>query len=81
MFGRKSSDNTTTDAGLPMDKAEKAYKYIRERIQEAKEKKQEVKIVGGGAPSQNPLDTLKMRYVNDEITEEEYEKMKKVLEG
>ena len=74
-------DTPGTIDALPRDKAEKAYKYIRERILEAKEKRQEVKIVGGAAPSQNPLDALKMRYVNGEITEAEYERMKKVLEG
>jgi len=74
-------DTPGTIDAIPRDKAEKAYKYIRERIQGAKEKRQEVKIVGGAAPSQNPLDALKMRYVNGEITEGEYERMKKILEG
>lgn len=33
------------------------------------------------APARDLLDVLKMRYAGGEITEEEYERMKKVLEG
>ena len=32
------------------------------------------------APAQDPLDALKMKLINGEITEEEYNKMKKLLE-
>lgn len=32
------------------------------------------------APAQNPLDALKMKLINGEITEEEYNKTKKILE-
>ncbi|MCE2499140.1 MAG: SHOCT domain-containing protein [Nitrosopumilaceae archaeon] len=80
-------DTPGTIDALPRDKAEKAYVYIRERIQEAKEKRKEVRVVGGTnadgkePAAQNPLDALKMRFVNGEISAEEYEKMKKVLEG
>ena len=71
-------DTPGTIDALPRDKAEKAYRYIRARIQEAKEKRQEVRVVNGNADgnapaaAQNPLDALKMRFVNGEITEEEY---------
>lgn len=33
------------------------------------------------APARDLLDVPKMRYAGGEITEEEYERMKKVLEG
>lgn len=32
------------------------------------------------APAQDPLDALKMKFINGEITEEQYAKMKKILE-
>lgn len=81
-------DTPGTIDALPRDKAEAAYRYIRERIREAKKKKQDVRVVGGdGEPAggrrrrEDPLHELKMRYVRGEITAEEYERMKKVLGG
>ena len=84
-----SRDTPGTIDALPRDKAEAAYRYIRERIREAKKRKREVRVVGGGKESTGeeeqqqhkdaPLHALKMRYVRGEITAEEYERMKNVL--
>ena len=51
--------------------------YIQNSIQDTKKKQQTPTTV---AEQQSPLETLKMRFVNGEITKEEFEDMKKVLE-
>ena len=84
-YGLWGRDTPGAIDALPRDKAEKAYRYIRERMREAKEGKRQEGRTGGntnGKPErQDPLHELKMRYVRGEITEAEYEKMKrKVLE-
>ncbi len=82
-----SRDTPGTIDALPRDKAEAAYRYIRERIREAKKKKQDVRVVGNEEEpckekrqEDAPLHALKMRYVRGEITAGEYEQMKKVLD-
>ena len=52
--------------------------YIQNAIHEIKKKQQSPTTV---VTEQSPLDALKMKFVNGEITTEEYEKMKSVLEG
>lgn len=82
-------DTPGTIDALPKDKAEAAYRYIRERIREAKKKRQEVRVVDNDEePGREerwqedaPLRALRMRYVRGEITAEEYGRMKKVLDG
>ncbi|MDE0266641.1 MAG: PH domain-containing protein [Thaumarchaeota archaeon] len=57
-------DTPGTIDALPRDKAEAAYRYIRERIREAKKKRQEVRVADGKESAeerQDPLHTLKMR--------------------
>lgn len=62
---------------LPKDKAEKMIKIVRERIKDAKE----AKLRPAVSERQSPLDLLKTKFVNGEITEEEYERKRKIIEG
>ena len=70
------NDEGVIDA-IPKDKAEKLFKIIREGVQKAKNAKSRTQIT----QQQTPLDRLKMKYVNGEITEEEFERKRKVLES
>lgn len=61
---------------MSKDKAEKLHKIIREKIAEAKKQ-------GGSTivqQKESPMDALKMKLVNGEISQEEFEKTKSLLE-
>ena len=68
---------TGTIEGIPRGEADKLFKIMREKVREAKERKKETST----AVQQTPLDLLKTKFVNNEISAEEYEIKKKVLEG
>ena len=72
-------DTTGRINGIPKDKAEKMFNIIRARINDAKEKKSQPSTVVQ-QQQQLPLDLLKTKFVNGEITSEEYEAKKKILE-
>ena len=76
LWGRSAEG--TIDA-IPKDMAEKMYNYIREKISEAKAKK-ENSSQQQVPQSDDPLKILKTRYAKGEITKEEYDEMKKDLE-
>ena len=78
MWGR--NDAGVIDA-IPKDKAEELYSVIKDKIREAKEHQKTPSVMMVESEKQNPMDTLKLRFVNGEITKEEYEDMKQVLEG
>ncbi len=63
---------------IPKAGAEAMYNYVRERIEEAKLKKEEGKTPQNTAT--DPINELKVRYARGEITKEEFEEMKSVLE-
>lgn len=80
-FVKSSNGQTITIADIRKDDAEQMYelieKYINQALQNATAQS------NGSAPppsAQSPLDALKMKLVNGEITEEEFEKKKKLLE-
>ncbi len=77
LWGRDSEG--TIDA-IPKDKAEIMYNFIRDKIQEAKEKKEQESKSGGAVTTDDPITLLKTRFVKGEITREEFEDMKKALE-
>ena len=68
--------------------AEDIYKLVEAKIRENKEsrlqaqeqERQQSQQQPQAGPAQSPLDALKMKMVNGEITEEEYERKKKLLE-
>ena len=64
--------------GLPKDTAKKMYDIIRKHIDEAKLKKNAPPPPA--ADNLDPIKALKMKFVNGEITQEEYEAKKKILE-
>ena len=68
--------------GLSKKDAEPVYQYIRQRIKEVKEDNKKVEIVGtpAAAPTADPMTALKTRFVNGEITAEQFAEMKKILE-
>lgn len=71
------SDEGVIDA-IPKGKAEKLFKIIRDGVDNAKKQKNQPSVV---QQQQNPLDALKMKFVNGEITKEEFEEKKAILEG
>lgn len=64
--------------GLPREKAEKIVEIVRKKIREYKEQRNTPTTI---QQQQSPLDLLKTKFVNGEITEEEFEKKKKILES
>ena len=77
LIGWGRSSEGTIDA-IPKDSAETMYNYIREKVDEAKLKKEQAK-----APQTNaidPINELKVRFAKGEITKEQFEEMKSVLE-
>ena len=63
---------------IPKDIGEAMYNFVRERIEEAKLKKEEGKTPQNTAT--DPINELKVRFARGEITKEEFEDMKSVLE-
>ena len=78
MFGFGGGDDTGTIEAIPKGKAEKMFEMIRSKVQEAKSSKSQHAVI---QQRQNPLDLLKTKFVNGEITAEEYEAKRKILEG
>jgi len=74
LWGRNAEG--TIDA-IPKNMAEKMYDYIREKISEAKAKKEN--NLQQTTTNDDPLKILKTRYVKGEITKKEYEEMKEAL--
>jgi len=75
MWGR--SDEGVIDA-IPKSKAEKLFTIIRNGVQDARKAKSQPTVV---QQAQSPLDMLKTKFVNGEITAEEFEEKRKILEG
>lgn len=68
--------------GVTGDKFTEAYEIISKILEKKKEKNLQPpnnQSYDSSTTIQNPLDILKMKLVNDEITEEEYERKKKIL--
>lgn len=59
---------------IPKEKAEQIYKIINDAIARAKNAKT------NNAQSEDPLTVLKVRFAKGEITRQEFEEMKKMLE-
>ena len=78
MWGR--NDAGVIDA-ISKDKAEELYMVIKDKVRETKEQQKTPSVMMVESKKENPMDTLKLRFVNGEITKEEYEDMKKVLES
>ncbi len=55
------------------------YNFIRDKIQETKEKKEQKSKSGGAVTIDDPITLLKTWFVKGEITREEFEDMKKAL--
>jgi len=70
------NDEGVIDA-IPKAQAEKMRSLIQEKLDKAKQEKNRPFIT---QQQQSPADALKMKYVNGEISEEEYLKMKKILD-
>lgn len=70
------NDTGVIDA-ISKDKAEKLFKIIKERIAMVKEQKNAPVVQ---QQQEDPLQALKVRFAKGEITKEEFEEMKKVLE-
>ena len=75
VWGR--SDEGVIDA-IPKSKAEKLFKIIREGVANSKKEKSQPTVI---QQQQSPIDMLKVKFVNGEITKEEFEEKKKILEG
>ena len=73
-------DDTGVIDAIPKAKAEKMYEIIRAKVKEIKERKDAPSVVQQ-QQQQSPLDLLKTKFVNGEISAEEYEVKKKILEG
>lgn len=69
----------TTIRAIPKAKAEAVYRYVRAKIQEAKERGTKVTFDQPVAPREDPLAMLQKRYVGGEISREEFLKMKEDL--
>ena len=73
----KASKTSGVLSGIPKEKGENFVNLIKEKIKELK-LSNETKHTD--STSDDSLKILKMRYTKGEITKEEYEEMKKVLE-
>ena len=71
-------NNNNVIKHIDNDEGKTIVEMIQNAIQESKKQQGSTVIT---QEKQSPLDALKMKFVNGEITAEEYEKMKKVLEG
>ena len=75
MWGRR--DEGVIDA-IPKGKAEKPSRIIRMGVENSKKARDRPAVV---QERQSPIDALKMKYANGEITKDEFEEKKKILEG
>ncbi len=84
MFGGISGGGHGEIGGLDKAEAEAVYQYIRERVDAAKKQKEQPTVIQQASaqlPPADPLTTLKTRLVMGEISEEEYARLKKILES
>ncbi len=75
-MGRGAGSNVFSLTDIGKSEAEKVFALLEELISTAKKKK-----LQATQHPQNPLDLLKTKFINGEITAEEYEEKKKTLEG
>ena len=75
----KGEDNAID--GIEKNKGDEIVKFVRTKMEEIKNQQSANQQSANNSTSEDPLTLLKKRFVMGEITKEEFEEMKQILEG